>query len=157
MKTPVLLFAFVAIACARTEPMPPGNPGGIDGASGPLMTSGKDASVDGPTGVACGSATCGPGLVCCNASCGICTPPSSACIQIACDPKRDAAAGSPCKTADDCRLFDDYCTGCDCRALAKTDPDPKCASRPVQCLRQPCADKVPACVQGKCALADKPR
>ncbi|MCA9609782.1 MAG: hypothetical protein KC619_29490 [Myxococcales bacterium] len=33
---------------------------------------------------ACGSSTCGAGSVCCNASCGICTPPGAACIQIAC-------------------------------------------------------------------------
>jgi hypothetical protein len=37
------------------------------------------------TGPACGSATCATGQVCCNASCGICTPPGGACIQIACD------------------------------------------------------------------------
>jgi hypothetical protein len=32
----------------------------------------------------CGSAKCGKGTTCCNASCGICTPPGFACIQIAC-------------------------------------------------------------------------
>jgi hypothetical protein len=32
----------------------------------------------------CGSKTCPSGQVCCNASCGICTPPGNACIQIAC-------------------------------------------------------------------------
>jgi hypothetical protein len=36
-------------------------------------------------GVECGDETCSPGLVCCNASCGICTPPGSSCIQVACD------------------------------------------------------------------------
>jgi hypothetical protein len=36
-------------------------------------------------GEACGDVTCGPGLECCNASCGICTPPDGACIQIACE------------------------------------------------------------------------
>lgn len=35
-------------------------------------------------GEACGDTTCGEGQVCCNASCGICTPPDGACIQIAC-------------------------------------------------------------------------
>jgi len=33
----------------------------------------------------CGDATCPAGQVCCNASCGICTPPGGACIQIACE------------------------------------------------------------------------
>jgi eight-cysteine-cluster-containing protein len=38
-----------------------------------------------PTGEPCGSVTCGAGLVCCNASCGICTEPGGFCIQIVCD------------------------------------------------------------------------
>jgi hypothetical protein len=72
-------------------------------------------------------------------------------------PAPTADAGSACRTADDCRLFDDYCTGCDCRALAKDDPDPKCSGPGVRCLRQPCADKVAACVKGRCTVSDKPR
>lgn len=36
-------------------------------------------------GEACGKTTCGPGTECCNSSCGICTPPDGACIQIACE------------------------------------------------------------------------
>lgn len=35
--------------------------------------------------VPCGRTTCAAGQVCCNASCGICTPPDGACIQIACE------------------------------------------------------------------------
>jgi hypothetical protein len=35
-------------------------------------------------GEQCGTTTCPVGQVCCNASCGICTPPDGACIQIAC-------------------------------------------------------------------------
>lgn len=41
----------------------------------------------------CGDTTCGEGTVCCNASCGICTPPGRVCIQVACDP---ATAGKSC-------------------------------------------------------------
>lgn len=33
----------------------------------------------------CGNRYCPKGLVCCNASCGICTQPGEFCIQIACD------------------------------------------------------------------------
>lgn len=32
----------------------------------------------------CGTAVCGAGQVCCNASCGICTAPGDFCIQLAC-------------------------------------------------------------------------
>jgi len=35
-------------------------------------------------GTACGSTTCPSGQVCCNSSCGICTPPGGMCIQLAC-------------------------------------------------------------------------
>ena len=38
-----------------------------------------------PTERSCGTTVCGEGLVCCNASCGICTKPGMACIQLACD------------------------------------------------------------------------
>ncbi len=33
----------------------------------------------------CGNVTCGAGLECCNASCGICVPPGGACTQQACN------------------------------------------------------------------------
>lgn len=33
----------------------------------------------------CGTQTCSSGLMCCNASCGICAPPGGVCIQIACE------------------------------------------------------------------------
>lgn len=44
------------------------------------------ADKGGATGEACGSTTCAAGDVCCNASCGICTPPGGACIQMICEP-----------------------------------------------------------------------
>lgn len=33
----------------------------------------------------CGRRTCPPNMVCCNASCGICTPPSGVCTQQVCE------------------------------------------------------------------------
>jgi len=68
--------------------------GAATGGCHPLTAPG-----DGVTGVGdggtqqCGSTTCGEGTVCCNASCGICTPPGRVCIQIACDP---ATVGNTC-------------------------------------------------------------
>jgi hypothetical protein len=47
-----------------------------------VVEDGKASCVGGEP---CGDAICGPGRVCCNPSCGICTPPDGACIQIACD------------------------------------------------------------------------
>ncbi len=40
-------------------------------------------------GETCGATTCPVGQTCCNASCGICTPPGGACIQIACESSED--------------------------------------------------------------------
>jgi hypothetical protein len=42
-------------------------------------------SPDAGAGERCGEEQCGPGLVCCNSSCGICTEPGGVCIQIACE------------------------------------------------------------------------
>ncbi|ROT37145.1 hypothetical protein SODALDRAFT_334217 [Sodiomyces alkalinus F11] len=42
------------------------------------------ASSDLPTGQRCGTNICCKDQVCCNASCGICTPPGGMCIQIYC-------------------------------------------------------------------------
>jgi hypothetical protein len=67
------------------------------------------------------------------------------------------AASRPCVTDADCRLFDDYCTGCDCRVLLRADPDPTCPGPGVRCLRQPCADRVAACQQGECIVRNTPR
>jgi hypothetical protein len=61
-----------------------------------------------------------------------------------------ADAGAPCSRDTDCRLVDDYCEGCDCRALSRHDPDPTCSGPGVRCFRQPCADLVAACEQGRC-------
>jgi hypothetical protein len=67
------------------------------------------------------------------------------------------AARAACAADGDCRLFDDYCTACECRALLKSDPDPPCPGPGVRCLRQPCADRVAACVQGQCVVREIPR
>jgi hypothetical protein len=58
----------------------------------PLTAPGTGVASDAGT-QACGATTCTDGTVCCNASCGICTPPGRVCIQIACDP---ATVGKSC-------------------------------------------------------------
>jgi hypothetical protein len=105
-----------------------------------------------PDRAACGPTRCGPGEVCCNESCGICTPPRGVCTQQVCEPPPPGACGADA----DCRTFSDYCTGCDCRALAVTDPDPVCPGPGVQCLIDPCFNKAAFCSAGTCALRDAP-
>jgi hypothetical protein len=46
-------------------------------------------------GVQCGKTVCEAGMVCCNASCGICTPPGGVCIQLACE-EEPPAQGASC-------------------------------------------------------------
>ncbi|MEA2697914.1 MAG: hypothetical protein QOI66_2185, partial [Myxococcales bacterium] len=132
--------------CRLSGPQCPGNGG--DGGDGGTPPPKPDA---GP-GPSCGAATCTANQYCCNASCGICAPRGAACIQVACEPpKSDAGStGDACRVDSDCRLFDDYCTGCNCRALAKGDPDPTCSGPGVRCFVQPCLRKTAACVGGRC-------
>jgi len=64
-------------------------------------------------------------------------------------------SGPPACQADaDCRLFSDYCTGCDCRALGKGDPEPVCAGPGVRCLVDPCQNKIAVCAGGQCVVKD---
>ncbi|CRK16608.1 hypothetical protein BN1708_002865 [Verticillium longisporum] len=76
----LLLLAATALsvtALPSTSAKPPGNP------PPPTKTPAPRARC--VPGTKCGPTMCGAGQVCCNASCGICTPPDGACIQIFCD------------------------------------------------------------------------
>jgi hypothetical protein len=58
---------------------------GADGSKSLTLSRGEVAQFLRTTGsVSCGRRTCAGGYVCCNRSCGICTAPGNACIQIAC-------------------------------------------------------------------------
>ena len=60
------------------------------------------------------------------------------------------ASAASCTADADCRLFSDYCGGCNCRPLAASDPDPTCPTPPVSCLVDPCRDQKAACKDGRC-------
>jgi hypothetical protein len=78
---------------------------------------------------ACGTTTCSKDTVCCNASCGICTAPGGACLQIACDP---ATAGKRC--ADLGCAKDESCmdTPAGPQCIAKEDDPCSLADCPAQ-------------------------
>ncbi len=59
-----------------------------------------------------------------------------------------------CQTDADCRAFSDYCTGCNCRALSITEPDPVCSGPGVRCLVDPCQNVQVGCNQGRCTAGD---
>jgi len=110
-------------------------------------------------GIPCGESTCGPGQVCCNASCGICTPPDGACIQMVCEPK-DAGtvmASARCTSDADCATYSSYCgeMPCACLAVGKGGA-PKCKEpNAVKCLVDPCRGKTAACQSGACVVTLK--
>ena len=66
-----------------------------------------------------------------------------------CVPEKTKAS---CTQDSDCRLFDDYCTGCDCRALGTHEKDPVCDGPGVRCFAEPCASHTAACVSGTCTV-----
>lgn len=80
-------FALTAVGCQSSS----GNPG----------TSADDSELRRGAPQQCGATTCAKGQVCCNASCGICTAPGGACIQLACEPK-DAGPAKPTCAATTC-------------------------------------------------------
>lgn len=98
---------------------------GVSAGCDPLLppTPDGDAGVDGP--VSCGPTTCSGGDVCCNASCGICTPPDGVCIQLACE--------NPCNLVDcapetTCKVVRGEAT------CVPVDPEPPVSCAAVLCL-----------------------
>ncbi|MEQ9079276.1 MAG: Kazal-type serine protease inhibitor domain-containing protein [Sandaracinaceae bacterium] len=69
---------------------------------------------------ACGRVVCGAGLECCNASCGICAPPGTACTTIACEDP--CTTNADCGAGDYCQLTEGACSG-----------DGVCVPRPEAC------------------------
>ncbi len=72
-------------------------------------------------------------------------------------PPASASSSAPlvnCQTDADCRAFSDYCTGCNCRALSITEPDPACDGPGVRCLVDPCQNAQVGCNQGRCSAGD---
>lgn len=56
----------------------------VSGSASRYVVDPRDDEAPEPKGEPCGSVTCGEGLVCCNASCGMCASPELSCIQITC-------------------------------------------------------------------------
>ncbi len=135
-----------------------GNAGGnVSTHSGGANPMGGGSSSDtggSSSGVTCGTAVCPSGQYCCNASCGMCAPMGAACIQIACAGTGGAGGVGVCTANTDCKLYDDYCKGCNCRAVpANIAVDPACGSADmVSCLVEPCLNKQTVCNNGQCAV-----
>ena len=92
-------------------------------------------------GRSCAVIRCRPGYTCketCNGA--QCVP-----LQGPTDPE--------CKVDADCRLFSDYCDGCNCVALGVNEPAPICTGDVVQCLVDPCRELEARCEYGSCVVS----
>lgn len=109
-----------------------------------------------PGGEPCGAIKCAANEVCCNQSCGICTPAGGVCTQQFCEPEPVTQGGSSvCKVDADCVATSDYCTGCNCRALGPKQQLPACAGPGVRCFADPCLNKTAVCKAGHCEIVSK--
>ena len=107
----------------------------------------KPASPEKPgAGEACGNTTCGEGDVCCNPSCGICTKPGMACIQMVCEPEapppekpcfKTGCSGQICADqhiATTCEWREEY--ACYQDAICERQDDGQCGFRPTAELKK---------------------
>ena len=87
----------------------------------------------------CATILCRAGYVC-EESCG-----SASCVPV---------TRPECTKDADCRLFSDYCGGCNCLTLGPKEPNPKCTTGQVQCLVDPCRNLEARCEHGSCVAGD---
>jgi hypothetical protein len=93
-----------------------------------------------PPARGCAVILCKPGYVCkegCDGPRCVPLPPS--------DPE--------CRVDADCRLFSDYCEGCNCVALGAKEPNPICKGDLVQCFVDPCLNLQARCEYGSCVAS----
>ena len=151
-----LVAALFAVACAGSV----GGSGASGGASGiggaGANTGGVSAGGSSNGGVVCGTTVCPSEQYCCNASCSMCAPRGAACIQIACSSTGGSGSFGVCTIDSDCSLYDDYCGGCNCRAVpANVAVDPACGPADmVSCVVEPCLNHTAACSNGRCEVAN---
>jgi hypothetical protein len=112
---------------------------------------GRRLSPDAATGLACtGGSDCGSGEFCTTLK-GICDPPPGCAAGAICPPIcYGTCQPIECGKNADCKLVDDYCTGCDCRALRVDQGLPACQGPGVRCFAPPCAGLFEFCFDGAC-------
>jgi hypothetical protein len=123
MKKLVRLAALLGACSAQTIPEAAGNESAL--------------VVPRPAG-GCAAILCLKGTVC-EESCG-----EARCVPIKPEPE--------CVEDADCRLFSDYCEGCNCVALGNGEPNPTCNGNTVQCFVDPCRLLQARCEYGSCVV-----
>ncbi len=97
----------------------------------------------GTAGPGCAATRCANGTQCIERSDGV-----ASCVPV------PAATEGACTSDSDCRAVDDYCQGCNCRALGPGQQLPICRSNRVNCFVAPCSTVTIACVNGACKVND---
>ena len=124
----IAVFTLFASACVADSPLPDDN----------QVSSDAEGLKRPPQGNPCAAVLCLEGQQCV-VECG----------QARCVPQYPVE----CKTDADCRLFSDYCEGCNCLALGRKEPDPVCDGQLVQCLLDPCRGLQAVCTYGSCVAS----
>lgn len=106
MRWVIGAVALLAIGCGESH-----SPTDDDGPATDMAMARDLGGSDGGGGEPCGATVCGPGTVCCNASCSMCAPPDVTCPAIAC-----VDMGTPCVDCpappDGCRYVGGSCESC---------------------------------------------
>ena len=131
---------------------------GVTGVGG-CNTPAKDPPADVPVGTATASATATATATATVTA----TPAASAMPSASVAPSAVASAkppgGKACTSDAECRTWSSYCAEapCACRALTKSEGDPKClgAGPKVNCFADPCMNKAARCQSGACVLTAK--
>lgn len=103
MRWTIGLVALLALGCGESHETD--DPGRDLGAARDLSTT------DSGGGEACGTTVCGPGTVCCNASCSMCAPPEVDCPAIACVDGGPSCVPCPAPP-EGCRYVGSSCESC---------------------------------------------
>lgn len=134
------------LTCKSSSSLPMGDVGGTcqgpaDDADAGMCVSNEGEHCGGNTRSPC---TCATGLTC------AATPGSTLPFGDVGGTCQSATTRATCSSDADCSLMADYCTGCDCVALAKGQSIAPCSGPGVRCLADPCASKHAKCTSGHC-------
>ncbi len=148
----LLSLTFVLAACSR----------GKSSGTTPSEES-LEAEETLPKGPECGRTSCKVGDVCCNASCGICTPPDGMCTQQVCveeepaegEPEGLTCANFRCATGTHCEMVEVQCVRAPCRPVPQCAPDKPPSSAGVSCGLNTCAPGQECCNQS-CGICTEP-
>jgi hypothetical protein len=148
IKDPCTCAAGLQCKATQGSNLPPGDVGGTCEPPSDDVDAGSCVSDEGGM---CGGNTnrpcsCATGLTC-KARPGSTLPFGD--VGGTCQP---SAAEHACSSNADCSLKADYCTGCDCVALAPGESIKPCSGPGVRCLADPCMAKTAQCVNGTCEV-----